>query len=59
MEEEILKGNFKVQRPVKADKAHEGRDKTVREELKERALASLGGSMVFMDPSDLAWDGDD
>ena len=54
--EEILKGNFKVKKPVVLDKAKE--KESVAEELRKKALASLGGSMVYIERTDLTWDGD-
>lgn len=59
--DDILKGNFKVKRPVKLEK-EKGKDKEnhLKKELREKALASLGGSMVYME-RDLAftWEGDE
>jgi len=57
MDEQVLKGNFKVKKEVtlKEDK----KEVSVREQLRERALASLGGSMVYMERTDLTWEGDE
>lgn len=56
---EFLKGNFKVKKEV-AEKepvfASDGQK--IAEELKQRALTSLGGSMVYMERTDLTWDGE-
>ena len=56
MSEELLKGNFKIKNPVILGEKKES--DSLREELKKRALASLGGSMVYMERTDLTWDGD-
>lgn len=56
MQEEILKGNFKVKRPI--DQGGEEKKMSVQEELRERALASLGGSMVYMERTNFTWDGE-
>lgn len=53
---EFLKGNFKVQREVKEDE--DTRPKPMAEQLRERALANISGSMVFVDDTTLTWDGD-
>lgn len=55
MEESLLKGNFKVKNPVNIGKIE---NSTLREELRKKALASLGGSMVYMERTDLTWEGD-
>lgn len=56
---EFLKGNFQVKREVheKQQDATSQKQK-LAEELKQRALTSLGGSMVYMERTDLTWDGD-
>lgn len=58
--DEILKGNFKVKRPVKLEKGKKDKGNRLKQELKEKAMASLGGSMVYME-RDLAftWEGDE
>jgi len=58
MSEEFLKGNFKVKKPVVSSSEDEKKS-SVKEKLKERALASLGGSMVYMEQTDLTWDGEE
>ena len=58
---EFLKGNFKVKRPPsvkEADQQKSGAEK-IAEELRKRALNSLGGSMVYVDRENLFWDGQD
>lgn len=56
MEEEFLKGNFKVKNSVKLSEAVS--EESVQEQLRKRALASLGGSMVYMERNNLTWDGE-
>lgn len=56
MSEDVLKGNFKVKNPVKIEDKKD--NVSVQQELKKRALASIGGSMVYMERTDLVWDGD-
>ncbi|HLF18641.1 MAG TPA: hypothetical protein VI749_07105 [Candidatus Omnitrophota bacterium] len=57
MEEDILKGNFKVKNPIKANDEKVEKS-SVREQLRAKALASLGGSMVYMERTELTWEGD-
>lgn len=57
MSEEFLKGNFKVKKPVVL--SEEDSTPSVQEQLKKKALASLGGSMVYMERDNLTWDGDE
>lgn len=59
--EDILKGNFKVKKPVKHDKNEKNpiKKESLTKELRKKALASLGGSMVYMERTKLLWDGDD
>ncbi len=56
MEEGFLKGNFKVKNPVKLSETTS--EESVQEQLRKRALASLGGSMVYMGRNSLTWDGE-
>lgn len=58
---EFLKGNFQVKHEVVAP----GADETVQtaaqrlsEEFRAKALSSIGGSMVYVDRTDLTWDGE-
>lgn len=55
---DILKGNFKVKKPVTTHDKKE-RDTNLVKELKKKVLASLGGSMVYIERTDLIWDGDE
>ena len=57
MSDEILKGNFKIQNKIKDDKISINKKENLKQELKERALASLGGSMVYVERDKLNWDG--
>jgi len=58
---EFLKGNFKLKKeiidPDRAEKYRNSND--IGSELRKRALASLGGSMVYVERTDLTWDGND
>ncbi len=56
MSEELLKANFKVKKPVQENNTV--KEKGIKENLREKALASISGSMVYMDRTDLTWDGD-
>ncbi len=58
MSDNLLKGNFKVKREVKdagPAMAATGAE-AIAEQLKKRALASLGGSMIYVDRTVLDWD---
>ena len=57
MSDEILKGNFKIQNKIKDEKISINKKENLKQELKERALASLGGSMVYVERDNLNWDG--
>ena len=54
--QEILKGNFPVKNPVVLQE--EDTEKSFDEEYRKRVLASIGGSMVFMERTILVWEGD-
>jgi hypothetical protein len=56
MTDELLKGNFQVKKQV----VEKDRDlkTTVKEDMKRKVLDKLGGSMVYMERTDLTWDGD-
>jgi len=60
---DVLKGNFKVKKPVHAAEDDVPRQdesaQALAERLKKAALASIGGSMVYMERTDLTWNGDD
>lgn len=57
--DELLKGNYKLEYSIKetADRVEPGQE--IAQELKKRALASLGGSMVYVDRDHLVWDGNE
>ncbi len=54
---EILKGNFQIKQPITQEE--ESTKETIKDTLKKKVLASLGGSMVYVERGDLVWDGDD
>ena len=59
--DDLLRGNFKVKNPVKESdiaKHEEAGHEIIAKELKKRALASLGGSMVYVERETLTWSGD-
>lgn len=59
---EYLKGNFQVKREVTAPNAEQApatSAERIADELRKKALSSLGGSMVYVDRTDLTWDGDE
>ena len=58
--DDILKGNFKVKNPVVFEENSALTKKSsLQDELRKRALSSLGGSMVYVERSQLIWDGDE
>jgi hypothetical protein len=52
----ILKGNFKTKRKVASTEAHLSKTERIQEELKKKALSSLGGSMVYVERRKLVWE---
>lgn len=57
---EFLKGNFKVKRDiVKTEEKEQEGAKKIADELRKKVLGSLGGSMVYVDRTDLTWDGNE
>ena len=50
---EFLKGTYKVDKEIVDDK------ETEKDEFAEKALNSIGGSMVFVERSKMIWKGDD
>lgn len=54
---EILKGNFKVKRPVDIEDKEPQSKTAIKDELKKKVLSSLGGSMVYVERNKLNWDG--
>ncbi len=55
----VLKGNFKVKKPVEFDPNAKKATESLTDKLKTRALATLGGSLVFMERDKLTWDGEE
>lgn len=57
-ENSLLRGNFTTKRPVKVvlEALPSTGSKAIARRLKERALASLGGSMIYVDRTQLDWD---
>lgn len=53
----ILMGNFTTQREVVATSDQTEAKVDLAAKVKEGALASLGGSMVYMERKKLTWDG--
>ena len=58
---EFLKGNFKVKKEVEDRKDNKKKNKKeeIKKEFKDQAMASIGGSMVYVERTDLTWDGDE
>lgn len=54
----LLKGNFTTKKQVEVN-PDEIEASTVQEEFKKAALNSIGGSMVYVERTDLTWSGDD
>ena len=59
MSNDILKGNYKIKKKIVEKKINIAKKEKLKKELKERALASLGGSMVYVERDKLFWDGSD
>ena len=57
MSDDILKGNYKIKEQIKEEKINLDEREILKKDLKERALASLGGSMVYVERDKLFWDG--
>lgn len=58
MNEPLLKGNFKVKNPVKLEEP-KTENKSKLADYRQKALASVGGSMVYMERTQKTWDGDE
>ena len=54
---EFLKGNFKPKKEVKDEKA--AQEGNAQDRFRKEALNSIGGSMVYVERTDLAWDGEE
>ena len=57
MSDDILKGNYKIKKQIKEKEIRIDEQEKLKKELKERFLASLGGSMVYVERDKLFWDG--
>ena len=56
--DDFLKGNFKVKNSITLkDSEKKEPSKKLTEELRKKTLASLGGSMVYIERTPLIWDG--
>lgn len=53
---DFLKGNYDLEEEI-VDKSDES--ESAQDEFKEKALNSIGGSMVFVEREQYVWDGDD
>ena len=51
----LLKGNFKVKKPVKEEKAN-NKEKQLEKLFEKSAKQRLGGSMVYVSKSKVNWD---
>lgn len=61
---EFLKGTYPLPKRDQAkgessQQGDEGAEPSLTEELRERALASICGSMVYVERTALSWDGDE
>lgn len=59
MGNEFLKGNFEVKNPIKEDEKKKNKNQEAQEEFRKAALNSIGGSMVYVERTDLTWDGEE
>ena len=51
--DELLKGNYKIKKQIIDD------DKNKKNVRDEKAKASIGGSMVFIEKKQMVWKGDE
>lgn len=58
---DLLKGNFTVKQHVVEKEVANGESsgQELADKLRKAALASIGGSMVYMERTELTWNGDD
>lgn len=54
--ENLLKGNFETQRKVQTKEITPA-DVGVSQRRQQKVMASLGGSMVYIEKTPLSWDG--
>ena len=57
MNNEFLKGNYKLKKDIKEKKLHINEKDKLKKEMTDKALASVGGSMVYVEKDILFWDG--
>lgn len=55
---DLLKGNFETQKKVELESNNDQED-SLEKKFKKAALNSIGGSMVYVERTDLTWDGDE
>lgn len=55
---DILKGNFKTQKEVTSKSDVKEKD-SLQQKLRQAALNSIGGSMVYVERTELTWNGDE
>jgi hypothetical protein len=57
----FLRGNFQVKRDIVERDKEDSKSaaQKLQEEFRKKALSSLGGSMVYVDRTQLTWDGDE
>ncbi len=53
----LLKGNFTTQKKVEVEKQSD--KETLEQQFKKAALGSIGGSMVYVERTNLTWDGEE
>jgi hypothetical protein len=56
---QFLKGNFEVKKKVELDGTKANSEDSVAEKLKKAVMGSIGGSMVYVERSELTWDGEE
>lgn len=56
---EFLRGNFEVKKMVTENEAaKKSASEEIAEHLKKKALANICGSMVYVEKTELTWNGD-
>jgi hypothetical protein len=54
----VLKGNYKLDKEVEAGDAATASGPSLKEEFRKKAIANVGGSMVFVERERLLWRGE-
>jgi hypothetical protein len=54
----LLKGNFTTKKQVEIN-TEECKKESLQEEFRKAALNSIGGSMVYVERTELTWEGDE